>query len=55
MVTRDVPSLSKINPTPFGLVEFEFEWRFYALSATKAIFRARTYSHNLFSPVMMVT
>ena len=25
-------------------VEFEFEWRFYPLSASKAIFRARTYS-----------
>ena len=24
--------------------EFEFEWGFYALSASKAIFRARTYN-----------
>ena len=31
-----------------GIVEL----RFYALSA---IFRARTYIHNLFSPVMMIT
>ena len=31
------------------------EWRFYALLASKAIFRARTYSCNLFSPVMMIT
>ena len=27
----------------------------YALSASEAMFRARTYSHNLFSPVMMIT
>ena len=27
---------------------------FYALSASKAIFRARTYNCNLFSPVMMI-
>ena len=26
-----------------AVVEFEFEWRFYALSASEAIFRARTY------------
>ena len=31
------------------------EWGFYALSASKAIFRARTYNWNLFSPVMMTT
>ena len=30
------------------------EWGFYALSASKAIFRARTYNCNLFSPVMMI-
>ena len=30
------------------------EWGFYALSASKAIFRARTYNCNLFSPVMMM-
>ena len=30
-------------------------WRFYSLSASKAISRARTYSQNLFSPVMMIT
>ena len=37
-------------------VGFEFEWKFYALLASKAIFRARTYSHiMLFSPVMMIT
>ena len=29
------------------------EWGFYALSASKAIFRARTYNCNLFSPVMI--
>ena len=28
------------------------EWGVYALSASKAIFRARTYNCNLFSPVM---
>ena len=28
--------------------EFEFEWRFYALSASKAIFRARTYNCIIF-------
>ena len=33
----------------------EVEWGFYALSASKAIFRARTYNCNLFSPVMMST
>ena len=27
--------------------EFEFERRFYALSASEAIFKARTYSHDL--------
>ena len=32
--------------------EFEFEWGFYALSATMTIFRARTYNCNLFSPVL---
>ena len=32
-------------------VEVEVEWGFYALSASKAIFRARTYNCNLFSPV----
>ena len=26
-----------------GVFEFEFEWEFYAQSASKAIFRARTY------------
>ena len=31
------------------------EWGFYALSASKAIFRARTYNCNLFSPVMIIT
>ena len=31
------------------------EWGFYALSASKAIFRARTYNCNLVSPVMMIT
>ena len=35
--------------------EVEVEWGFYALSASKAIFRARTYNCNLFSPVMMIT
>ena len=34
---------------------FEFEWGFYAMSASEAIFRARAYSHNLFSPVTMIT
>ena len=28
---------------------------FYTQSASEAIFRARAYSHNLFSPVMMIT
>ena len=37
------------------LVEVEVEWGFYALSASKAIFRARTYNCNLLSPVMMIT
>ena len=27
-----------------NVLEFEFEWGFYALSASKAIFRARTYN-----------
>ena len=27
----------------------------HSLSESKAIFRPRTYSHNLFSPVMMIT
>ena len=31
------------------------EWGFYALSASKAIFRARTYNCNLFSPVRLIT
>ena len=45
-------------PKRFGIspiIEFKFEWRFYALSASEAIFRVRTYSHNLFSPVVMMT
>ena len=29
--------------------EFEFEWGLYALSASKAIFRVRTYSHITYS------
>ena len=29
--------------------EFEFGWRFYALSASEDIFRARTYSHITYS------
>ena len=33
--------------------KFEFDWRFYTQSASEAIFRARAYSHNLFSPVMI--
>ena len=33
--------------------EVEVEWGFYALSASKAIFRARTYNCNLFSPVVL--
>ena len=41
------------NPTLLGLVEV-VEWRFSALSASKAIFRARTYNCNLFNPVMMM-
>ena len=39
-------------------MELEFEWGFDALSASEAIFRSRAYrlySHNLFSPVMMIT
>ena len=32
---------------------FEFEWRFYAQSASKAIFRARTYSHVTYSVEIM--
>ena len=40
---------------PKYVVEVEVEWGFYALSASKAIFRARTYNCNLFSPVMMIT
>ena len=31
------------------------EWRICALSASKAVFRARTYRHDYFSPVMMIT
>ena len=30
------------------IIMFEFEWRYYALSTSNyAIFRARTYSHNI--------
>ena len=36
-------------------VELSWVGGFYALSASKAIFRARTYNCNLFSPVMMIT
>ena len=32
-----------------------FDWGFYVQLASEAIFRARVYSHNLFSPVMMIT
>ena len=35
--------------------ESELSGGFYALSASKAIFRARTYNCNSFSPVMMIT
>ena len=38
-----------------GSVGWLVEWGFYALLASKAIFRARTYNCNLFSPVMMIT
>ena len=37
-----------------GKKEWLVEWGVYALSASKAIFRARTYNCNLFSPVMMM-
>ena len=30
-------------------MKFEIEWRFYALSASKAIFRVRTYSRITYS------
>ena len=33
----------------FLMFELEFEWRFYALSPSKAIFRPRTYSHITYS------
>ena len=37
-------------------VWFMNDWLgFHALSISKAIIRARTYSHTLFSPVMMIT
>ena len=39
----------KLFHSPIDDVEF------YALSASKAIFRARTYNCNLFSPVIMIT
>ena len=39
----------------YGVVGWLVEWGFYALSASKAIFRARTYNCNLFSLVMMIT
>ena len=38
-----------------SFLSFEFDWQFYAQSASEAIFRTRAYSHNLFSPVMMIT
>ena len=38
-----------------GRIGWLVEWGFYALLASKAIFRARTYNCNLFSPVMMIT
>ena len=43
------------NPLLFSSMgDWLVEWGFYALSASKAIFRARTYNCNLFSPVMMM-
>ena len=48
--------LCEVFPFP-GLEKIKswVEWGFYALSASKAIFRARTYNCNLFSPVIMIT
>ena len=37
------------------LIGWVSEWRVYAPSSSKVIFRAKTYSHNLISPVMMIT
>ena len=33
---------------------FEFEWGFYAQSASEAIFRARTYNHITYSVRIMI-
>ena len=55
--TRFTPANHQINQyTHHGaVVGWLVKWGFYALSASKAIFRARTYNCNLFSPVMMTT
>ena len=47
--------MSFLVPVGFYPDLVEVEWGFYALSASKAIFRARTYNCNLFSLVMMIT
>ena len=40
---------------PYVLLSLSLSGGCYALSASKAIFRVRTYNCNLFSPVMMIT
>ena len=54
-LTRKKESLLKVHGYRVVSLWVEVEWGFYALSASKAIFRARTYNCNLFSPVMMST
>ena len=49
--TPQLPELKPAGKLPEWKVGWLVEWGFYALSASKAIFRARTYNCNLFSPV----
>ena len=45
LVALDSGALSVAPRTPkIGVLSFEFEWGVYALSASNAIFRARTYN-----------
>ena len=49
---QEVGNFSKLRRSPrflFNYInfEFEFEWGFYALSASKATLRARTYNHHI--------
>ena len=51
IIPKQIPNESLINRV---FVDWLVEWGFYALSASKAIFRARTYNCNLLSRLTVI-